>query len=89
MDMTVWLKALKVPVLDPAVKLDVTVQAVPPVTAAVPQFVIGSMVLSVPWAVPFIDIVFVQLTGWVPPTLIVDAAKINPSQGAVNELDMV
>ena len=48
MDMTVRLKELKVPVLDPAVKLDVTVQAVPPVTAAAPQFVIGSMVLSSP-----------------------------------------
>ena len=89
MDMTVWLKELKVPVLDPAVYVDVTVQAVPAETAAAPQFVIAYGVPSVPYVVPFIDIAFVQLTGWVSPTLIVDAARIKPLQGAVNELDMV
>ena len=48
MDITVWLIELNELVLDPAIKVDVTVQAVPPVTAAVPQSVIGAMVLSEP-----------------------------------------
>ena len=63
MDMTVWLIELKVPVLDPALYVDVTVQAVPPVTAAAPQFVIGSMVISSPYFVPFMYMLLVQATG--------------------------
>ena len=63
MDMTVWVKELKVPVLDPAVKLDLTVHAVPAFTAAAPQFVIENSVSSAPYPVPFISISLVQGAG--------------------------
>ena len=63
MDMTVWLKELKVPVLDPAVRLDVTVHAVPAFTAAAPQFVIEYGVSSPPYPVPFISMLLLQFTG--------------------------
>ena len=63
MDMTVWLILTNAPELEPAVKVDVTVQAVPALTDAAPQFVFAPNVLSVPYAVPFIDMVLVQFTG--------------------------
>ena len=90
MDITVWETAGKLPVEVPAVNVEVTVHATPEDTDAVPQLVIGNMVLSVPYSVPLIDILLPHPVGRVSMLiLMVLAARMYPAQGAVNELDMV